>query len=145
MMSEEEYIDSRLNDQIKWYSQKSAINQKYYKRLKLMEITAATLIPFLSGFSTQIPYVQWVIALLGVIIAIAAGVESLYKFQENWITYRATAESLKHEKFLYLTNSEPYDAQNRFATLVSRVEHIIDKENKNWSIYTQKDSATSAH
>jgi hypothetical protein len=144
-MSEEEYIDSRLDEQIKWYSQKSAINQKYYKRLKLIEITAATLIPFLSGFSTQIPYVQWVIALLGVIIAIVAGMESLYKFQENWITYRATAESLKHEKFLYLTNSEPYDSQNRFTTLVSRVEHIIDKENKNWSIYTQKDSATSAH
>jgi hypothetical protein len=37
-MTEEEYIEERLNDQIIWYSKKSQTNQKWFKRLRLLEI-----------------------------------------------------------------------------------------------------------
>jgi hypothetical protein len=33
-MTEEEYIEERLNDQIIWYSKKSQTNQKWFKRLR---------------------------------------------------------------------------------------------------------------
>jgi hypothetical protein len=42
--------------------------------------------------------------------------------QEHWIEYRATAESLRKEKFLFLTQTEPYDKDDAFPVLVQRVK-----------------------
>jgi len=44
---------------------------------------------------------------LGIIIAVISDVIGLYRFQENWVQYRTTSESLKHEKFPYLTKATP--------------------------------------
>jgi hypothetical protein len=38
------------------------------------------------------------IDLLGATVAVAAGMAALLKFQEQWLKYRTTAESLKKEK-----------------------------------------------
>ncbi len=40
-MGEVEYFEHRLDDQIIWYEKRSAANQAAYKRLRLMEISAA--------------------------------------------------------------------------------------------------------
>ena len=42
--------------------------------------------------------------------------------QEHWIEYRATAESLRKEKFLFLAQTEPYDKDDAFDLLVKRVD-----------------------
>ena len=132
-MNEDEYLNNRLEEQLKWYSNKSQTNQKWYKRLRLTEIISASLIPFLAAMKDTIPYSAWVIGSLGVVIAVSAAAGSLYKFQENWIQYRTTVEQLKHEKFLYLANVKPYDSENKFPLLVERVEGLISKENSYWA------------
>lgn len=137
-MTEEEYLKERLDDQLAWYSKKSQYNQKWFKRLRLVEIVAAALIPFLSGMGDKIPYSQWLIGGLGALIAIAAAITALFKYQENWIEYRTTAEQLKHEKYLFLTNVKPYHTEERFQFLVERVESLISKENSNWASMTRK-------
>ena len=137
-MDEKQYFSERLDDQIKWYSSKSRYNQKMYKRLGLLEIISASLIPLLSGLSSMISYSEWIIGILGVIIAVAAGASALYKFHENWMAYRTTLEALKHEKLLYLTQTAPYDNDERFQTLVSRSESIIANENQNWLAYSKE-------
>jgi hypothetical protein len=53
--------------------------------------------------------------------------------QEHWIEYRATAESLRKEKFLFLTQTEPYDKDAAFHLLVQRVEALLSKENTDWA------------
>jgi len=40
-MKEEEYIQNRLDDQINWYSNKRQFNQKWFKRLRIVEIRTA--------------------------------------------------------------------------------------------------------
>lgn len=45
----DEYLNDRLNNQIDWYDGKSQTNQKWFKRLRLLEIIAAAIIPFLAG------------------------------------------------------------------------------------------------
>jgi Protein of unknown function (DUF4231) len=50
----------------------------------------------------------------------------------HWIEYRATAESLKKEKFLFLTQTDPYDKDDAFHLLVERVEALLSKENTEW-------------
>jgi hypothetical protein len=135
-MNKEQYIKERLDDQIKWYSSKSRSNQKMYKRLRFLEISSASTIPFLSGFSSTIPYSEWIIALLGMVIAISAGAGSLFKYHENWLEYRSTTEALKQEKVLYLTEVAPYDTEDRFKVLVTRAENIMSNEKNNWLKYT---------
>ncbi len=145
MMKEETYLTDRLEDQIDWYNHKSQFNQKWYKRLRMIEIVCASLIPLLSGLSGSIAYSEWIIGILGVAIAVAAATDNLYKFQENWIQYRSNTETLKHEKYLYMTNSTPYSGNDKFEMLVTRIESQISKENSNWSRYAkQKDEKKPA-
>ena len=70
---------------------------------------------------------------MGVAMATIGGLLSLYRFQEKWIEYRVTAESLKREKFFFLTGTAPYDVDDRFQTLVTRVEAILAAENVQWA------------
>jgi hypothetical protein len=72
------------------------------------------------------------VAILGTLVAIAAAFTSLNKLQENWTEYRVTCEALKREKFLYLTNTTPYNVDEAFHFLVKRVEAIMADENSNW-------------
>ncbi len=44
----------------------------------------------------------WVAAAIGALVAVIEGAQQLYKFQENWISYRSTCEALRHERYLYL-------------------------------------------
>jgi len=137
-MNEEEYINKRLLDQINWYSTKSQWNQKWFKRLKILEIVCAAIIPFLAGIGPVVPFYQFVIGFLGVIIAVSSGISSIYKFHENWIEYRTTAETLKHELYLFKTKSQPYNKENAFQELVQRVESLISKEHTQWLSYIKK-------
>lgn len=129
------YIADRLDDQYNWFERKAAWNQSRYKWLRMAEIGAAALIPVLSAVvSAQSPaWAHWLVPGLGISIALIAGAMSVFKFHENWIQYRTTAEQIKHEKFLYTTQCGPYAEADRFAVLVQRVETILMKENASWS------------
>ena len=77
--------------------------------------------------------IQVLTGAMGVAVATIGGLLSLYRFQEKWIEYRVTAESLKREKFFFLTGTAPYDVDDRFQTLVTRVEAILAAENVQWA------------
>ncbi len=132
-MDQENYIADRLEKQIEWYDNKSQYNQRWYKSLRITEIVCAAIIPFLAGMSDSIAYGQVVIGALGMIIAICAGLSGLNKHQENWLTYRTTCETLRHEKYLFLTSCKPYDRDGALNSLVERIESLISKENSQWS------------
>ncbi len=133
-MNDSEYFEQRLEDQIRWYSSESSRCKVRYRGLRLTEIVAAAIIPLLSGMGNNVLYGNWIIGSLGMLIAISAATGSLFKYHENWIQYRATSEALKHEKFLFLGRSSPYDGENAFQILVQRVEQLISKENSNWTV-----------
>jgi hypothetical protein len=135
-MGEAEYLEQRLDDQINWYDKKSAFNQKWYKCLRLIEIIAAASIPLLAGYMQKPEYEVWAgmaIGPIGLTVAVLAGIVSLYRFQENWNEYRAVAESLKQEKYLYLSRAEPYRGDQPFELLVQRVEALLKSETTGWA------------
>ena len=137
-MNTEEYIAQRLDDQIAWYDRKSCMSQRWFKRLRMSEFVVAASIPFLAAYlEPELPATRVVIGLLGVGIAMITAMLGFYQFQEHWIQYRTTCESLKKEKYLFLTASEPYegDPTAQFRRLVQRVEAILSKENTNWTQY----------
>ena len=132
-MSESEYLEERVEDQIQWFDRKSAINKTWYRRCQLVQLIAAALITLSGIFIGKSGlYLQYLIPLLGAIIAIISGILSLYKFQENWIQYRTTAENLQQEKYLFLGRSIPYDEPEPLKLFVERVEAMISHENNNW-------------
>jgi len=70
---------------------------------------------------------------LGVLIVVLESLQSLYQLQSNWISYRATAEALKHEKFLWLAKAGPYlNPETRNALFAERVESLLSTENSKW-------------
>lgn len=143
-MSPEEYVRDRLDDQITWYDQKSQCNQKWFRGLRVLEILFAMSIPFLvSEISNDTNYLKAIVGIMAVCVAVISGLVTLYKFQENWNEYRTTCESLKHEKYLFLTQVEPYEMEERFSLFVQRVENLISKENSAWSQYTHSGEEAS--
>jgi len=137
-ISPDEYIEQRLNDQISWYEGKSSTNRRWFKRLRFVEIVAAAIIPFLSGFAGGSLQIKIAIGVLGVVVAVIASALGLLHLQEHWINYRATAEALKTEKFLFLTQAEPYETNDAFHLLVQRVEALLSKERTEWMQSTMK-------
>ena len=138
-MNEESYLKERLDSQIDWYDKKSGWHQGWFKKLRVLEILAAASIPFLTGYITDsTPDMKIVVGGLGVLIAVASGALGLFKFQEHWLQYRTTAESLKHHKYLYITKTAPYDKENAFNLLVESIEGLISKENSNWVSYIKE-------
>ena len=132
---QEDYLKNRLEHQIDWYNRKSMKNQKMYKRLQLVSIIVAACIPFIS--LVDIPFLKYAVGAMGVLLAVFTAMTSLYKYQENWIAYRTTCESLIKEKYLYTTGTTPYDGKNAFNLLVKRVENLLSQENSSWAELTK--------
>ena len=136
-VSPDEYIKQRVDDQISWYDRKSLSAQRWFKRLRGAEIICAAAIPVLAGFSGFHFPTSPIMGILGAAVVIIAAFVSLNQYQEKWIQYRTICESLRHEKYLFLTHTEPYDADNPFPLFVQRIESLISKENTAWSQYSR--------
>ncbi|MBV9182733.1 MAG: DUF4231 domain-containing protein [Acidobacteria bacterium] len=125
-------IFERLEDQIAWYDRKSLGSQQKYKRIKIAEIVAAAAIPFLS--SLKFSHLVTVTGGLGVVITVLEGLLHLNQYQENWIAYRSTCESLKHEKYTYLGKASPYaNVADPHALLAERIESLVSQEHAKWA------------
>ena len=137
-MDRDEYLRDRLDDQIRWHGDKAAWNQRWFRRLQLAQIAMGALIPFASGTvgllleaDSALPVIAS--GFLGVLIAFTGGVLALYAFQENWVSYRSTAEALKRERALYRAGVEPYQGADAFDLLVRRAEGIMTAEHTRWA------------
>lgn len=131
---DEAYYQQRLQEQIDWYDKKSVKCKRWYQSLRVVEVVLAAMIPFLSGYlkggHDALPYV---VGGMGVMIAIISGLLSLFKFQELWLQYRTTAETLKHHGWLRSVGAPPYDDDRALARFGEMVEGVISKENSVWS------------
>ena len=123
----------RLEDQCSWYDEKSVHCQKLYKRLKFCQILLAALIPIFSFTSPE--WSKWLTAVSGGAIALMEGLQQLNQYSTLWFTYRATAENLKHEKYLFLSAAGPYKGlseKEKEISLAERVEEHVSTEHANW-------------
>lgn len=134
MLEIKDYIRDRVDDQITWYDKKSQTAQKHYKRIQIIEIIASATIPIIVPYAQSGNAISILVAILGALIAILEVVCRLYKYHENWIQYRTTAELLKYHKNLFLTQSAPYNNQEETVenVFVRNIEAIISSENNTW-------------
>jgi hypothetical protein len=138
-MTDQEYIKTRIDDQITWYSEKATINKLLNHWTKGFIIIFAAAIPLVAGLDFCSTIKNTVLGVLGSLIAILSGLSGLLKFQEKWTEYRTTSETLKHEKILFQTRTGPYsEDQEPFKLLVTRTENLVSKEHSAWSQYINK-------
>lgn len=134
-MSEPDVVIDRLEDQIKWYDKESASSKRMFKRLKTATLAISVSIPLSAAFATRYPlYTGVITGAMGASIALLEGLQQLNQYHQNWITYRSTAEALKHEKFLFLSTAGPYAAANNpKALLAERIESLVSQEHAKWA------------
>jgi hypothetical protein len=142
-MNADEYLKERVEDQIRWLNDKSGWNQRWFKKLRAVEIILGCAIAFLVGYADAHAAIKVTAGAMGVTVAAIGGLLSLYRFQENSVEYRITAESLKREKFLFLTQAPPFNSEDRFQVLVTRVENILGADNAKWGEATGLKSSGS--
>ncbi|HYJ22372.1 MAG TPA: DUF4231 domain-containing protein, partial [Solirubrobacterales bacterium] len=119
----------RVRDQIAWYDRKSQFNQRRFKGFKICQIITAAAMPVAAAASAPV----WLVGGGGAVIVVLEGLQQLQQYQQNWITFRATCERLKHEKFLHLAHAGPYrEAPDPDALLAERVEGLVSQEHAAW-------------
>jgi len=120
---------ARLDDQIAWYGGRSERNQRFFKTFKILGMFSAGLVSTLSALAAP----EWMPAALGVVILGAEGILQLNQYQQNWVSYRSTAEALKHEKYLHAASAGPYaKTTTPDALLAVRIESLISQEHRRW-------------
>jgi hypothetical protein len=129
----------RLEDQLSWYDRKSMAAQRAYKRVKLSQLIVGAIVPVVAAL--QVP--PAVTASLAAFVVVAEGTQQLYQWQTNWVLYRSTAETLKHEKYLYLAGAGPYSTDDRDRVLAERLEGLVSQEHAKWAEGQQRESHTS--
>jgi hypothetical protein len=120
----------RLEDQLAWYEEKSTHHKRWFQSLKVCQIVVAAAIPAVAAAGAS----AGVAGALGAVVVVMEGLQQVFRFQENWIAYRGTAEALKHEKFLFLASAGPYarpDGRDRL--LAERVEGLVSQEHAAWA------------
>ena len=64
----------------------------------------------------------------------------LNQYQQNWASYRSTAEALKHEKHLFLGEAGPYrNAESPKPLLADRIEGLVSQEHAKW-VFTREET-----
>jgi hypothetical protein len=106
--------------------------------LQIVAIVFGVLVPVLIGFSEQQPFLKYIAGALGAVVAIIESAQSLYKYKDNWITYRSTSEALIRERFLFNSNAGMYRDAEAFTRFVEQVEQILSAENRVWLTHTAK-------
>jgi hypothetical protein len=130
----------RLEDELHWYDTKSNNCQRTFKQFKLLQIVIAAAVPVLAALSAPAA----VTASFAAVVVVLEGAQQLYQWQTNWVLYRATAEALKHERYLYLAQAGPYTGADRYRVLAERVEGLVSQEHAKWTEARSHDNEPAA-
>ena len=145
----QQYLCKRHEAQIRWLSRKSAKYKRGFHILSVSNIVLSVTVPIVTAVVVTVAEtgdpVRWVAVGLAGVVAIITGLQQLFRFKEQWTSYRATAELLKKERHLYDAKVGDYaggDDNQRRSAFIIRVESILGKENENW-IDSQDEAAKS--
>lgn len=121
---------SRLEDQIAWYDAQSTYHKRWFKRLKVTQLTAVAAVLVLAALDST----GWPTALVGALLMVLEGLQQLNQHQQNWMSYRSTCEALKHEKYLFRAVAGPYAKAAQPARLLAeRTEGLVSQEHADWT------------
>lgn len=129
-LSQEEYIDERLNEFREWYDKKATRAKKLYQWMRSTTVIGGATVPVL--INLPIKNVDIITTLISLLVVIFISLESVFHFREQWKNYRATEQLLAKEYFNFVAAEGPYrdmEEKEAFLSFVERVENAIASEN----------------
>ena len=135
----ERYLKERYYPQVEWYDKKAMWNQKVYRFLQWGIIILAAITPVFIALTETLGKALPIV--LSSLVAISSASLKAFKYQENWINYRTTCETLRKEIHYYNARIEDYsNADDPMGLFVKRVESLISRENTLWlTVQKQKE------
>ena len=106
----QKYLTERYENQIDWYDKKSMWNQKMYRYFQWSVIILATITPVLVAIAPE--KTRWLTVTIAALVAIGTTILKTFKYQENWINYRTTCETLRKEIHFYKIRETPINKPN---------------------------------
>ena len=129
----DDYMKSRVDDQLSYFDSSSIKNQKAYRRLKLVAIACNILTTTTIALAFTVPEAYKVaMGILALVLStVVLGTYQLEEFQNygaKWEKFRLVAEQLKSEKYMFLNRAGVYSSADEEANrreFVERVEGTI--------------------
>ena len=102
-----------------------------YVWLKIVQLTLAAAVPLIAllpsnSTGTGIHWANLTVAAFGALVGLIEAVLQLGQYQQNWVLYRGTRETLKSEKRLYVGGIGPYTNEaDPEAIYIQRCDAVI--------------------
>lgn len=123
--------------QLEWYEIKSTHYKKYAQTLNVITVVGGILTPIFGSGGYQKATL-----ITATIVAIGLAMLKYFKFEELWLTYRATIEALRKEKIHFSYGVDPYaSAEEPEKLFIERSESLIGGEHLSWCSLIQEKSA----
>jgi hypothetical protein len=128
------YINNRIVSKINGYTTQAQKSKNRFYLWQIIAIVSAALVPVFSGITDAAFQLKWMVPLLGCTSAVAAGLLSLFKFQENWIRGKCAHQDLEAHLAQFKIGATPYaEKRNAFNILVENCESILNAERGQWT------------
>lgn len=119
-----------LTAHFKWYSKAATRTRVGYQSLKMTALVAGAIVTVLAAASAP-PILT---ASLAGLVVVTEGTQQLFQLHRNWLSYRSTAETLRHHAFLYVADVMPYDdPATRRDLLAALLKDVTASESVRWA------------
>ncbi len=133
-MNQEEftkYKNGRYQEQIDWYDSRAISKKCLYYWFQGLLIFFTVCVPIM--IMQRELFGDLISIVLSLAAAALASSLKAFRFQELWMNYRTTCESLKKEEHYYTAEIGPYKhTSDNEGLFVERVESLISRENTLW-------------
>jgi hypothetical protein len=128
-----------LTSYFDWYDHAATRNRWLYQSLKVTALVVGAAVTVLAAIGAA----ALLTAALAAAVVVIEGTQQVFQFHSNWISYRATAESIRQQALLYVAHVEPYaDQANRRDRLGEYLRTLTSTETTTWT-KTMRESATT--
>lgn len=128
----EKYLGTRYNQLVGFYDKRAQQNKLGYRICSVFIIAVSGILAPLiaTGVLLRCPILG---GFLSASVVIATAIGSLFQFNENWLSYRRTWDTLRREPHLRDARVADYaNAADRNGLFVERVETIASDEGTDW-------------
>jgi uncharacterized protein DUF4231 len=113
-----------------WYGRAATRTRLSYQVIKVAVLVLGAAVTVLAATRAS----SSLTAALAASVVVLEGIQQLFQFQSNWISYRGTTEAIRQQAFLYVAQVGPYaDKQMRRQKLAEFMTEITATENAGWA------------
>lgn len=129
-LDQQDPVWQELTRQFDWYHRSATLARLNHQLLKLIALGLGATVTVLAAVGAP----PAPTASLAAGIVVLEGIQQLFQFHANWISYRATAETLRQHAFLYAAGVAPYEvSETRRQVLAAFLRDLLSNETSAWT------------